>query len=545
MSYNTQRDNINLYDHHLIDEVLPSHIVSSHDQFVKFLKYYYEYTHTDDLYYQIVYQEDTNKIDDIIFLTIDEYNRRITEIKSRKYDIEIDFDKDWWKDEYEFLTSTQIEIIRQKELDAFKVVMESPTKLLHEIINTRDINQVDIDLLSNIQYELLLGDDYLEGFKNKRIAPKLSNYLYRSKGTLFSIKQFFKMFFNTWVDVSYPKKDVFLVGSAYDKDREMKQYRLYNNHTFTISNAYNDLINGTPTKWTYFLLSTIEGAPSTGFNTYYRGDIIGQEIFSAEQNLERFNTFLDNLYNSDREFILKNIYYSTVNIETPLGYIAPFDYRPKLYIDENASKIGYESQKFITDNKLYQVYSILIKSSIPFSEWEESYKAFVHPAGLYIGNELHISSIVNNEPNSFIDDPEIPPLNINSTVTLDLNPVTDITGLIPNSNNETIRILLPGSVDYYNNYYGLDTYEVTLDQLNNTYDTLEEFALVTSKTFDEGTPGSGTVWPNTSAYFSQDAQGLSTLDEDFYPYVDPLTQLYIDGNGTYVLDENGNKVYLP
>ena len=50
--------------------------------------------------------------------------------------------------------------------------------------------------------------------------------------------------------------------------------------------------------------------------------------------------------------------------------------------------IGPQSIKFIQDGKLFQIFSILIKSSIPLSQWNTLYKRFVHPAGWFLGAEV-------------------------------------------------------------------------------------------------------------------------------------------------------------
>lgn len=90
----------------------------------------------------------------------------------------------------------------------------SPSHLIHELFETRDIDAVDPSLLSYIEDELLLGEQYFQGFQDKRAAAKLSSVLYRSKGTLFSMQQFFRMFYGVNPDIEYPKKYIFTVGES-------------------------------------------------------------------------------------------------------------------------------------------------------------------------------------------------------------------------------------------------------------------------------------------------------------------------------------------
>jgi hypothetical protein len=54
------------------------------------------------------------------------------------------------------------------------------------------------------------------------------------------------------------------------------------------------------------------------------------------------------------------------------------------------SEIGPESRRFITNPRLYQTFAVLIKTPISLSQWEEAYRKFVHPAGLYLGAEVII-----------------------------------------------------------------------------------------------------------------------------------------------------------
>ena len=146
---------------------------------------------------------------------------------------------------------------------------ETDAHQLKELYRSRDITQVDEYLLRFIEDELLLGQSYFEGFINKREAAKFSNLLYRSKGSLYSIQQFFRAFFGEDPTVVYTKEKVFKL---------------------------------------------------------------------------------------------------------------------------NESQIGAESDKFITDDKLYQQLAIQIRTGIPISTWLSVYKLFVHPAGMYIGGAIELVS---------------------------------------------------------------------------------------------------------------------------------------------------------
>ena len=115
---------------------------------------------------------------------------------------------DHFKTEYPKLVSFLKEYFHFEDSDG------SPSRLVNDLFYARDINQVDESLLSYIEDELLLGQAYFEGFLDKRTAAKFSHNLYSTKGTKFSIQQFFRMFYGIDVEVDYPKKDVFTVGSS-------------------------------------------------------------------------------------------------------------------------------------------------------------------------------------------------------------------------------------------------------------------------------------------------------------------------------------------
>jgi hypothetical protein len=93
---------------------------------------------------------------------------------------------------------------------------DNPNARISNLYASRDATQVPENLLSNLEDELLLGNAYFGGFKNKREAIKFSNTLYRSKGTKYSLQQFFRGFFGVDPTIEYPKDKMFLVGPKID-----------------------------------------------------------------------------------------------------------------------------------------------------------------------------------------------------------------------------------------------------------------------------------------------------------------------------------------
>ena len=266
---------------------------------------------------------------------------------------------------------------------------QSPARLVHDVITARDITANDLSLLSFIEDELLLGQSYFEGFTNKRAAAKFSNNLYRSKGTLYSIQQFFRTFFGITPDVRYTKEDRFMVG-------------------------------------------------------------------------------------------------------------------------EDDSRIGFDSQKFLTDDKLYQVFAILIKADIPVDRWREAYKLFVHPAGMYFGGQVLLEATGSF---NFGIMPDFEVFNVDPVVQGEASLgagllVTDLTGEVDSDGRGTygkLRIDLPGSVEEIQN--------ISIDELNQNYRSISELVGTSSPSMD------GDSSTNV-ADFSQDRAIFDTMDEVKYTYYD-------------------------
>ena len=266
---------------------------------------------------------------------------------------------------------------------------QSPARLVHDVITARDITANDLSLLSFIEDELLLGQSYFEGFTNKRAAAKFSNNLYRSKGSLYSIQQFFRTFFGVTPDVRYTKEDRFMIG-------------------------------------------------------------------------------------------------------------------------EDDSRIGFDSQKFLTDDKLYQVFAILIKADIPVDRWREAYKLFVHPAGMYFGGQVLLEATGNF---NFGIMPDFEVVNVDPVVQGEASLgagllVTDLTGEVDSDGRGTygkLRIDLPGSVEEIQN--------ISIDELNQNYRSISELVGTSSPSMD------GDSSTNV-ADFSQDRAIFDTMDEVKYTYYD-------------------------
>lgn len=183
------------------------------------------------------------------------------------------------------------------------------TELLNHLFASRDINETDITLLTFIEDELLLGEEYFEGFTGGepkrdvelRAAANFSNILFRSKGSKFAIEWFFRTFYGEEVEVLYPKENIFNIG-------------------------------------------------------------------------------------------------------------------------ERDSLLGPDSLKYITDDKLYQTFALLIRIGIPISKWRDVFKLFAHPAGMYLGGEVLITDEIDpniTTPTDIISQYTTPNYFITTTASVD------------------------------------------------------------------------------------------------------------------------------
>lgn len=325
-----------------------------------------------------------------------------------------------------------------KEYYHFENEEYSPSRLIDELFNTRDITQTDIELLRLIEDEYLLGQSYFKGFNDKREAAKFSSNLYRSKGTKYSIQQFFRTFYGIDPDIIYTKENVFNVGE---------------------------------------------------------------------------------------------------------------------------DKIGPDSQRYITDDKLYQTFAILIKSDIAINTWRENYKLFAHPAGMYLGAEVQI---VGTAKLDAVQPPaqkaDVPPYLIEGTAGLSLTAQAQHSALFSmahdgvgssEGNVYKFRTSL-GNETTFPNQSGNDLNDVenySIEQLDKQYSSLGELLTVNSPTFDDddGTVTDGDIrseFVQPISVNGMDFSSTETMDQDQWTWVE---NKYIDSDNsaffnTLDSDGLGNKV---
>lgn len=64
-------------------------------------------------------------------------------------------------------------------------------------------------------------------------------------------------------------------------------------------------------------------------------------------------------------------------------------------VGDAQSQIGPDSLRFLTNDKLFQTFALLVRVGIPISKWRDIFKLFAHPAGMYLGSEVSINDTIN------------------------------------------------------------------------------------------------------------------------------------------------------
>jgi len=85
---------------------------------------------------------------------------------------------------------------------------------VHNLIKNRDVLSGDLLQLEKAMAEMSLGLDFSTVLSDARIKSQLFANWYRTKGSLYSIEQFFNWLYGESVTVEYGKKSVFIVSES-------------------------------------------------------------------------------------------------------------------------------------------------------------------------------------------------------------------------------------------------------------------------------------------------------------------------------------------
>lgn len=392
---------------------------------------------------------------------------------------------------------------------------------LNDLLLNRDVTGAKVELLDFIANELLMGKPYYESFQDKRTSLQYSNLLYRSKGTEFSIKQFFRVFYGLDIEVRYGKDEVFYVGDPNEEEMIFVGQGEEGGHNFPYTFMGSE-IN------LYVQDSQGEYVPLRQGIDYTREfsafNIRLTPVDSAGQYLNPLSSIGTDssgvaLYDSDDQLRFLN----------NTGYV-PVGSNLKMVSETRSySTIGSEvTLKRITDNKFYQLYGILISTPIGVPVWRQAYKTFVHPAGMYLAGEVQINSLydfnLGPQP-SFIEPP--PPIDVFSTAqVLKRNGQglfsTSITEIGPGPYGENIRTRVndmthPRNVGGWDTQYG-SIYKADLIEgrtLDDSYADLSNIInyLDEDKWYGYDSDGSGNL---TTIKFASDLRDSSTAPDTVF-----------------------------
>lgn len=170
------------------------------------------------------------------------------------------------------------------------------------------------------------------------------------------------------------------------------------------------------------------------------------------------------------------------------------------------SQIGFDSQRFIQDNKLYQIFSILVKVGLSTQDYETLYKRFVHPAGFYFAGEVLSEGVATLTPAGLFggDSNEIYGVQtsgalVSVATATPSTGITELTGLIE-SDGTQIRFGLSQLVSLYTS----DS-TITANALSDYYSNVVELITPNSFKFDD----SDSISPDF-------AMTTETMDNDMF-----------------------------
>jgi len=181
-------------------------------------------------------------------------------------------------------------------------------------------------------------------------------------------------------------------------------------------------------------------------------------------------------------------------------------------VGEETSTIGADSLKFLHNNALYQLYSVLVKSGLTTSQWKEAYKKFVHPAGWYYAGELQAigtADVTDDAMPLSIADSDAGELNMIGAASMALQaPFTAMTFLF-DSSGDTIRTDIEGIQSTLNTYGSLDLSAIERLGYPSIKSMISPHSVKFDNTVDSNGSGGGIDSSNTIDF----SNAIETMDE--------------------------------
>lgn len=85
---------------------------------------------------------------------------------------------------------------------------------IKQMFMSRDLHATSTDNLNRILKEIGLGVANTTYFKDPEFSARLISIFHRVKGSLYSVEAFFKAFYGVDAEITYPKRNIFIVGES-------------------------------------------------------------------------------------------------------------------------------------------------------------------------------------------------------------------------------------------------------------------------------------------------------------------------------------------
>lgn len=265
--------------------------------------------------------------------------------------------------------SPDLEIFLKKYLE----FLETDSKAsyhLNTIIDNRDIDSTDDKFLERLQNEV--GQPIPRQFPaDPRLIYKHLTELYRSRGTIDSIKAFFRFFYDDEVEIYFPKDDIFAPSDgkwiSQTEDIKSDPTSYTPSYIFTISTA----------------TSLIEGIDDKGGKLIYESPLIyvDKNDGNGITLVTNYKTYIKpNVANSDIDYFIE--------FDTPLAV----DDTVSIYNTGsfNTDDGFLDAGKKIQDSYYYQKFSYVLKTGSNAELWKNSFNRLIHPAGFIFFGEILI-----------------------------------------------------------------------------------------------------------------------------------------------------------
>ncbi len=212
--------------------------------------------------------------------------------------------------------------------------------------------------------------------------------------------------------------------------------------------------------------------------------------------------------------LLASFYRSKGTLVSAEGFFRGFfgeevvvEYPKKQIFIVGESRVGFESQKFIQDNGIFQIFSILLKVGLSTRDYETLYKKFVHPAGFHFAGEVAVqeearigpfSNGIVGEGLNPLDSGEADPAFVSEASPFISTEFVEMTSLIDSGGkNDAYRVGMKQQISVYQS--------LSASSLAFFYPSIVSLLTPNSFTFDDST--TSTPGPDMS-------MTLETMDND-------------------------------